>query len=305
LGTTSPDPTQDIHLYEVSADQWLYPTGRLLPAGVPAWQGVLMNRRSFMALFGAAIAFPEQPRMVATPAADTATPQANRRPAPVDLGDGIILIDYRVFPEETPHNRFIGEIRNTTDRMIDSPVVSLYYPLDGRERAGFAYATPLLPVIEAGGTVPIFGTFPDGIDPEAALTAADFALCTTAEPGQYTEREQELSLSIRKIDQLISTGIYGFDGEVTNVGDSLATGTIIRGIIRDADGRVAGTTIGFFTNVIESGSTVPFWVGAGSIVDHRANPVIQLWGGDYTADIVAGTRGPAVLPGCSFGKPWE
>lgn len=263
-----------------------------------------MNRRSFMTLLGAAIVPPELPKTGAMLGSNTETVQPPQRPAPIDLGHGILLIDYRPF-YFTPQNRLIGELRNTTGRMIDSPVVSLYYPLDGRERAGFAYATALLPVIEAGGTVPVFGTIPDETAPETVLATADFALCTSAEPGQYTQRQQQLDLTIEVINEEFGDGVYLCQGEVINSGDRATTNTMVLGIVRDSERRIIGITHKYILGPIDVGQSSPFSVWAGGGLSHKANPFLVLLGSDYTVEIVARIPGPVVLPGCSFGRPWE
>ena len=260
-----------------------------------------MDRRAFLFLIGASVALPSAP----TPARVRGAVLGNSNaPDPVDLGSGIALIDYRVYPA-SPYNRIIGEIRNTTDRMIDAPVVSFYYTVDGEERAGFAYAAPMLPVVAADGSVPIFGTIPERVDPEEALASADFSLCTPAEPGEYIEREQQLDLSLQIIEEEIDTNVYRAEGVVTNAGNTTATRTMVRGIVRDADGRVAGSTTSAFTNVIAVSEAKPFTLWGDISLRNKANPFVLLSGDGYTVDIIAGTRGPVVLPGCSFGTPWN
>lgn len=189
--------------------------------------------------------------------------------------------------------------------MIDAPVLRLVYAVDGKEGAGFAHASPMIPVIKADETVPVFGAIPNNIGPEASLASADFALCTPAEPGKYALLEQKLDLSIIPLDEIVTEDVYGFGGELNNRSDEVAMDTMVRGIVRDAEGRIAGSTISSFTNDIPAGGTVPFSVWAGGTLDHKANPMILLSGTDYTVEIVAGTRGPAVTPGCDFGLPWE
>jgi hypothetical protein len=73
------------------------------------------------------------------------------------LGDGIELVDYRIYPsQDVP--RIIGEIISTRDDMVDSPVVSIIFPELWEE--GLAYAPPLLPVMRPGESNMIFGVLP-------------------------------------------------------------------------------------------------------------------------------------------------
>lgn len=265
----------------------------------------MIDRRAFLSLVGISVALPSALQGAPTPVGvGGATPGNTNAPDPVNLGSGVTLIDYRVYPASS-HNRIIGEIRNTTGRMIDAPVVSFYYAVDGEERAGFAYAAPMLPVVPAHDSVPIFGTVPEGVDPAEVLASADFSLCTPAEPGEYTEREQQLDLSLQIIEEEIDTNVYRAEGVVRNTGNTTATGTMVRGIVRDADGRVVGSTTSAFTNVIAVSEAKPFTLWGDISLRNKANPFVLLSGDDYTVDIIAGTRGPVVLPGCSFGTPWS
>lgn len=255
-------------------------------------------------LLGASIVLAPTPRVNAGPETVFSTPKDAGRPAPVNLGDGIILTDYRVYPA-SPLNRIVGEIRNTTDRMIDAPVVSIYYPVNGEEGAGFAYGAPVLPVIEAGGTVPIFGTIPEGVNPDVAIASADFALCTPAEPGKYTDEEAELSLELFITSEKIKDTSYRCDGEVINMAASAAKVSAVYGIFRDPIGRVAGFALTVHIPALEPAAIKPFTLWGAERIASKGNPYLLTSGTNYTVDVRAGTRGPTVTPGCSFGLPWE
>lgn len=258
-----------------------------------------MDRRTFTTLLGASLITPLVLRQ-ATPAA---TPAQTGRPDPVDLGRGISLIDYRLYPGELP--AIIGEIQNDSDRMIDAPVISLTWPGGGQDN-GFTWATPMLPVIGAGDTVGIFGVLPDVVDPGTIVATSRFALCSPADPGMYATLEAQLQLRLEILQEdYYEDGRYRCEASLTNMGRETASDTMIRGIVRDADGRIAGTTSSPFTGTVGVNETKTFTLWGGGDLNNKANPSALIDGTGYTVELVAGTRGPVISPGCTFGFPWS
>jgi hypothetical protein len=259
-----------------------------------------MDRRRFVTWLGAGVISPLASHQ-ATPATTADTPG---RPDPVDLGGGIVLIDYRLHPGEQPH--VVAEIRNDTNRMIDAPVVSLTYPRE-RESDGFTWASPIIPVIGAGRSVPVFGALPDDAAPGAILASAIFALCSPAEPGEYTRHQQALQddLVVTVVSERIEDDLYHVQGTIANAGLDVMRDIALRGIVRDSDGRIAGSTASPFWSGLAAGASRDFSMWAGKAVRNKANPFPLLTGTNYTVEIIAGTRGPVSSPGCSFGLPWE
>ncbi len=100
-----------------------------------------MHRRQFLAA-SAALLLPTSPlRAAQDTATPAATPNHHGRPRPIVLGDGIELVDYRIYPS-TDAPRIIGEIISTRDDMVDSPVMSITFPDLGVE--GLAWAASSL-----------------------------------------------------------------------------------------------------------------------------------------------------------------
>ena len=112
-------------------------------------------------------------------------------------------------------------------------------------------------------------------------------------------------LTVETIDEIVGDGSYQGEGTVTNTGTTPATDTMVRGIVRDADGRIAGTTPSPFTSTIEVGETRPFTLWAAGAIRNKANPMLLISGTDYSVEFIAGTRGPVASPGCTFGRPWD
>lgn len=254
-----------------------------------------MNRRTFVAFLATSIIAPRSLQQ--------ASPAASDQPGPIDLGSGITLRDYRLYPGEPP--AIIGEIRNETDRMIDAPVISLTWPRDG-QHDGFTWAAPMLPVFGPGESTGIFGVLPAGENSGTVIATSRFALCSPAEPGMYAAQEAQLHLNLEVIQEdYYEDARYRCEASLTNLGTETASDTMVRGIVRDRDGRIAGTTSSPFTSTIGARETKIFTLWGGGDVNNKANPTALISGRDYTVELVAGTRGPVVSPGCTFGFPWS
>jgi hypothetical protein len=260
-----------------------------------------MDRRTFVTALGAGILAPVALRQ-ATPPDAPATPVPSGRPDPIDLGSGITLIDYRLHPGEQPH--IIGEIRNETDRMIDAPVISLTYPRQSGND-GFTWAPPIVPVIGPGLTGPIFGPLPGDSDPQSIIETGQFALCSPAEPREYTAKQQavEDDLVVTILSERKEESAYNAQGTIENAGRETLRELTLRGIVRDNDGRIAGTTASPFWLTISAGETRDYSIGARG--EHKSDPFPLLTGKDYSVELIPGTRGPVASPGCSFGLPWD
>lgn len=259
-----------------------------------------MDRRTFVTWVGAGIIAPLAWRQ----ASPTSSPPAGARPDPIDLGNGITLIDYRLHPGE--HPSIIGEIQNETDHMIDAPVVSLTYPRKELSD-GFTWASPIIPVVEADGSVPIFGPLPDDADPEIILQTATFALCSPAEPGDFTKYQKEVEdvLVVMKTSERIEETVYTLQGSISNEWRKPIPNISLQGIVRDSSHRIAGTTSGPYWTRLDPNTPKDFSIWAGGGSRQKADPFSLLEGTDYTVEIIVGTRGPVASPGCTFGKPWD
>lgn len=257
-----------------------------------------MNRRAFITAITAGILLPR----LRQPHDPDATPPSGSRPAPIDLGEGLTLVDYRVYPGDRP--AIIGELRSDRDEMVDAPVVSLTWP-DASRSAGFTWASPLIPVIEPGGSIPIFGPLPESGEAEPSLDSARFALCSPVERGEYTRSWQSLNVDFRMTHERYRHAAFKGTGIVANPGPGRTPSISVRGIVRDGDDRIAGVTSTPSPGVIPPGEEREFTVWIAASLRNKANPVPLISGLDYSVDIRPGVRGPAIAPGCAFGKPWD
>ncbi|HWV22651.1 MAG TPA: hypothetical protein VNZ58_00540 [Thermomicrobiales bacterium] len=257
-----------------------------------------MNRRAFIASAAAAMLLPR----LAQSGNDEATPSPTPHPAPIDLGEGITLTDYRVYPGERP--AILGEIRNDRSEMVDSPVIGLNWP-DAQGFDRFSWASPILPTIGPDETVPIFGILPETDDGATLLETASFTLCSAVGPGEYTAKQQAMTLKTRVTYERYRPLAFRGTGIVLNAGDTLAVQVAVRGIVRDRDDRIAGVTPAALFASIRPGRQKEFNVWVGQSLQNKANPVPLISGVDYSVDIRIGPLGPVVAPGCTLDRPWE
>ena len=80
-----------------------------------------------------------------------------------------------------------------------------------------------------------------------------------------------------------------------------------RGIFRDSEGRIAGTSEQQLIERIEPGKAA--FVVINSPVDEspaiRSDPFKLINGPGYSIDLQVGVPGPPIMDGCEFGLPWD
>jgi hypothetical protein len=226
-----------------------------------------MHRRHFISAAIGALLFPAgrvHGRQDATVAPEaTAVPAHHGRQRPIVLGDGIELVDYRVYPsDDVP--RIIGEISSTRDEMIDAPVVSVVFGDLGA--SGLAYAPPVLPVMRPGQSNMIFGVLPEEIDTDEKLQQAEFGLCAPVVSAKWTERFSDVEFEIVISDEQYWHRSLNISGHVTNHGSKRIEYTAIQGLIRDSDYRLAGAISRGRLDHFSPGQSKEFfvWASAGT-----------------------------------------
>lgn len=253
-----------------------------------------MNRRQFLGGIAGSFLLPTTTLAQENDATPAATPQHSGRPRPFVLGDGIELVDYRIYPSSDVR-RVIGEIWNTRNDMVDAPVVSMTFP-----DVGFAYAVPFMPILRPGESTMIFGVLPDQVDTQDRLESGDFGLCEPAEPGRWTKEYLDLNLTVSRIESRVSDSSVNVLGEIRNDGNTRAAFTCVRGLVRDHNGRYAGCSTDNKTGHLLPGNSKQFSLWAGINIPLLANPYALLRpGSHYTVDVIPGLVGPLTTPGCA------
>ncbi len=256
-----------------------------------------MHRRQFLAASAALLL----PSASAGAFQDTATPEVapnhHGRPRPIVLGDGIELVDYRIYPSpDVP--RIIGEITSTRDDMVDSPVVSITFPDLGED--GLAWAAPVLPVMPPGESNMIFGVLPVGISTEEQLQSAAYALCSPAGPGPFSELHKTLQLRIEILEEELLESTLRIEATIENESTIPSRWTSVRGLIRDRLDRLAGTMPERELRWLGPGQQRAFtgWQSANN--DNPGNPFLMLKGETgYSVELHGGSLGPLLVPGCN------
>jgi hypothetical protein len=261
-----------------------------------------MHRRQFIGMIAGAASLSPLLAMARQDATPAATPEHHGRPRPIVLGDGIELVDYRIYPSQDVR-RIIGEISSTRDDMVDSPVVSITFPdIEGSE--GFAYAPAILPVMRPNQSNMIFGVLPDVIDTDEKLESATFGLCSAVGSGQYSAEESRLKLRISDlaVDHFPTRQL--FYGVINNESLENVPYAMIRGLVRDSNDRYAGCTPAIMMRRLDPLSSQEFSFWSAQSIDTLANPYPMLDGSpNYSTELFAGGLGPITAPGCAIGAP--
>lgn len=256
-----------------------------------------MHRRQFLRTLAASTLIPSTIAAQERPGTPAATPQHSGRPRPIVLGDGIELVDYRIFPSPDVR-RVIGEIWNTRDDMVDAPVVSMSFP-DDEASGESAYASPVTPVLRPGESTMVFGVLPDEIDSAERLGTGTFGLCGPVGSGKYADLYTGLDLSINRDVEDFRPDAVNIQGQVINNADSVAQFTCVRGFIRDHNGRYAGCAMPVNTGHLAPAGSRNFSLWAAETLDVLADPFLLLKPAmNYSVDVIPGLVGPLTAPGC-------
>lgn len=266
-----------------------------------------MHRRKFISAVAGTLLLPPLPAsgrqgQIVEPASSP-IPAHHGRQRPILLGDGIELIDYRIYPsDDVP--RIIGEITSTRDEMIDSPVVSVIFDHLGAD--GLAYAPPILPVMRPGQSNMIFGVLPKEIDTDEKLQQAEFGLCAPVSAGRFTETHADLRLRIEVLSQERWETAQRIDGEIHNDGPIPVQWTKVKGFIRDATDRYAGLTRELDMWGLPPGEVKSFTLWSSNADQIIANAYRLLQGSaDYRTELFPDVASHIVNPGCPAIFPWN
>jgi len=257
-----------------------------------------MNRRQFLGGIAGSLLLPTTTLAQENDATPAATPQHSGRPRPFVLGDGIELVDYRIYPSSDVR-RVIGEIWNTRDDMVDAPVVSMTFP-DSRDPVEPAYASPSTPVLHPGESTMIFGVIPGKIDTEERLSTASFALCTPAAPGEYTNLYARFELEAIPEETYFRDHYLNIQGKIYNRSETPALYTKVSGLVRDQNGRYTGATSPSNPGHVSAGGNKRFAIHAGEGVNLLADPFRLLTASEsYTVELKAGFVAQVIPARCS------
>lgn len=250
------------------------------------------TRRSFLASLASLAAFQRS----------TSTMSMQK---PFDLGQGIEVRDYRLFP--TPDIlRFIVEVHNTTDFPVDAPTVGVILP-HLVEHENYGWASPMSPVIHPHTSGGLIGVAPAALTHDNEWGSPEWELCAAMSTIQ-SER-----LLIWDLDLSYELVVYyshhlQIKARITNLGDKPTRGLYMSALLWDPDARICGITYDRLLPVIAPGETLQdsIDVSQGEFYDYIANPfalVNSVEGMNATLTLQPVTSYPA--PVCEPIMPWN
>lgn len=191
--------------------------------------------------------------------------------SPIDLGDGLRLVDLRWFPvNDEP--RLIGEIVSTRDDLIDPPAFTGQFD----DAAGSRFwLHPIESAIWPGRSTMASGLAPE-TDPSAPLPAVR-SVSRCAEISRVIIDHDYTGADLRVTDWALEERAYGTlaRGTVTNNGTAAFSPTLALAYLRDRDGRYCGITTGSHLGGIAAGAdkTFAYWA-IGTAGELYAAPVL-------------------------------
>lgn len=262
--------------------------------------GKRLSRRSFAAAAAGTV--------LATPTfRNRDVSSQTRMPEPIELGQGLLLVDYRIYPTSNARPAMLGEIKSTLDHRVDAVSISMIDSSEPDAFRAFSYATPAAPTIAPFGTVPVWGVLPETDDhAERLLSRLQFGLCDQVAAGEQTALWDDWDIVITRYEEIAlrstSLVIYGY---IKNMGTTSQGRIVTRGVVRDADGRLLGTTRSQQAAPLDPGETKRFAVGARSSDHIHTNAYRMMTSPDYTVSLSIEPTGYPIPPGCHLGAPWS
>lgn len=223
------------------------------------------------------------------------------RPAPYDLGHGLEIRDYRLFPTEDVM-RFIVEIHNTSDTTVDTPTVGVVLPhLDDDN---YGWANPIAGVIHPQSSQGLIGVAPSTLTSDQYWGAPSWVLCDelqadSADAMQDWDVEITWDFRIRDAADAVSKLI------ITNRGNSPTGPASVQGLVWDQDGRLCGASSNVLIPRLIAGEVWETWAHVWSFLEYVANPFALI---DHVENLEVNyslqPRTAGTNKGCSTVLPW-
>lgn len=190
------------------------------------------------------------------------------------LGHGIEVRDFRLFPSPDIL-RFIVEVHNTNDAMVDTPTVGVVLPhLD--DEGNYGWASPIAPVLHPHTSGGLIGIAPSGLKHDSDWGKPEWMLCGV--PNTIlSERLSPWEIDISARHEVDYDQHLIIRAQVANLGDHKSSSLRMRGLLWDKNHRICGSTTLAYVPDIEPKSTVDVHIdvappGAAPIFDYIANP---------------------------------
>lgn len=165
----------------------------------------------------------------------------------IELAPGLEILSYRFVhsgiyraASDERATFVLGEIRNTTDQILDAPGLQ-FVLLDGDGNiVSTIYADPILPVIQPGQTMPfesaIFGDEPE----PSEWTTEQIVVCGDWGTANRLEQFDPIGLELRETEEIRTEDTLSINGNVFNGTTQPAEGVYVKAAVYDTDGRFSG-----------------------------------------------------------------
>lgn len=228
------------------------------------------------------------------------------RPLPVDLGHGLEIRDYRLFPAEDVL-RFIVEIHNTTDAQIDTPMLGVSLPHLSSSNPVFAWANPVSMVLHPHASECLTGVAPKSLSKDEEWGNPEWQLChpISTEISQNSPHyEITFSHRIEVVDPK-EAFIYL---EVKNLAETEITRLVFfQPTVWDKNGRICGTLPMVGINGIGPNDTASIRSRITPLAVYPVNPILLIDNVEHMS--VSYTQQPGVIRynqrSCNSVLPWN
>ncbi|MCA9832436.1 MAG: hypothetical protein KC435_00655 [Thermomicrobiales bacterium] len=219
-----------------------------------------------------------------------------------DLGNGLQVRDYRLFPTKDV-TRFIAEIHNTTESFVDTPAVGVILPhlsADGN----YGWGTPLQPVIHPQSSMGIIGVAPTGLMTDSGWGEPTWELCGDVQTKLSDKFDPDV-LSLESTLSITSDTAAKVLTTAANLTDTQQRNLTLQGLVRDADGRICGGTL---TSILrlEPAATREINTNITARQNYIANPFTLIPSTDgMSVEMLLQPRTAMMNPGCEIVMPWN
>lgn len=224
------------------------------------------------------------------------------RPAPVRLGHGLEVRDYRLFPTKDVR-RFIVELHNTTDNAVETPAVGIF--LDNKDANGnFGWAVPTAGILHPAESTLLVGIAPEDLRSDHDWEPCTWLLCDNLTTS--TESESAWNLTFKHKFEYVDDEHLRINFTITNLGNATANDAVIHGLVRDTSGRLCGAMLPVPVGFIPPGETGKRSISIRPGVEYAANPfalISSVEGLDITFGVQRSIA--PVSPGCPRLEIWD
>lgn len=243
---------------------------------------------------------------VISPSETFAARQTNR-PASVDVGGGMEIRDYRLFPTKDVM-RFIVEIHNTTDTAVDTPAMGVVLPHQRDDNWG--WAGPASQVLNPHSSDCLIGIAPAALVSDADWGKPDWILCNDIKTHRASSRP-DWNIEVTHRIEISDSRNAQVTFEITNRNDHKSTGWFhLQGLVRDQDDRLCGAlrtwSIPWAMRELGPGEQITGGSALNPGADYIANPfpLLETVEG-ITVDFSVQRQIPVINPSCSAVMPWN